>query len=224
MRRPARALLLAAALPWALGWLAKASPAAAQVHWDTSAEVGLEKRFLKNRPLGAGDASLGPLFRATAHLALLPLARVGVYGMLGLSPVSSGPLRTQFGGGIEARLVPPLGLRTVHPFLFVGVGYMRTVTPAYDVVTSQGGFHTSPTSGGCLDIPLGLGATYRVRKPIEVGLVLGTRFSALCHGDSYPDNTTPTIPTTVNTAFRVPSAVGTDVFGMWLGAIVNFEF
>jgi hypothetical protein len=215
----------ALALPFAaLAWMAMASPAAAQVHWDMSAEVALEKRFLRSLPAGGNDAGFGPLFRATAHLALLPLARVGVYGALGLSPVSSGPLRTQFGGGLEARLVPPLGLTNIHPSLFVGVGYIRTVTPAYDVVNAQGGYHTNPTSGGCLDIPLGLGATYRLRKPVELGLVLGTRFSAVCHGDSYPDNPTPTLPTTPNTTFTVPSAVGKDIFGLWLGAIVNFEF
>jgi hypothetical protein len=199
----------------------------APLHWDLGAELGVEKRFLRDRPpVGSGDASFGPTFRGTAHLALLPLLRVGLYGSLGLSPVIDASTRFQWAAGADIRILPPLPfmMRDVRPFLFVGVGYLRTSTPSFVARVPEGEVRTSGASGGCLDIPAGLGATYRVRKPFELGATLGTRFAAFCGGETYRDAPTYAVPNVPDSRFVVRASPGKDIFALSLGVIANFEF
>jgi hypothetical protein len=205
----------------------RAPEAWAQAHWDLGAETAIEKRFLRDLPPeGTGDAGFGPLVRVTGHVAFFPLLRVGLYGAFELSPVSGGPLRTQVSGGLDLRLTPPLplGLRDFRPFLFFGAGYMRTFTPGSALKIAGAEVTTKAASGGCLDVPLGLGATYRVRKPFEIGAVLGTRFAALCSGDTYPD--APKYPSVSppESAVLPRAALGKDIFALSLGLLANFEF
>jgi hypothetical protein len=225
MRRSPLPYIVASVIGVTVTVTAYAVPAYAQLHWDVGAEAAVEKRFLRDTPAeGTGDASFGPLVRVTTHVAFFPLARLGLYGSLGFSPVSGGSLRTQVGGGMDIRLTPPLslGLRNFKPFLFLGAGYIRTVTPGYTVRLPAGEARTSLASGGCLDIPIGLGATYRVRKPFEVGAVLGTRFAALCGGDTYA--TAPKYTVFADAAQTGKATLGKDSFALSVGLLANFEF
>lgn len=172
----------------------------AQLHMDFGAEAALDKRFLTSRGPGRGDASFGPALRLTGHLALLPLIRVGLYAGYALSPQDD-ELRHMLSGGTEARIFPPLGIPNFRPFVLVGFGYQRTF--AYG------------TSGGCLETPLGIGASYRVRKPFDVGAILGSRIGFACGGPLYT--------ATSVTGATSSTAAGQDRFGLSLGIMASLE-
>lgn len=180
--------------------LAHERAAHAQLHWDAGVEAALDKRFLTNRAAGRGDAGFGPAFRFSGHLALLPLIRVGGYLGYALSPQDD-VLRHMTTGGIEARIFPPLGLTKLRPFLLLGFGYQRTFT--------------SDASGGCFETPLGLGASYRIRKPFEIGAALTSRIGFACGGALYR--------ATSITGVSGPAATGQDRFGLSLGLFAALE-
>lgn len=199
--------LRASCAAFALGGVVCApSTVSAQTHWDASAEAGIEKRFLRARPIGTPDAGFGPVGKVSAHVAFFPLIRVGGYGTFSFSPISDGPSRTLFGGGLEFRLVPPIRLPNLHAYVFTGVGYMAARSAKFETVPSAG--------GGCLDIPLGAAMAYRLRKPFEVGAALGTHFSAACSGSLYA----APLVTSARNAYS-----GVDVFGLNLTAVLNVE-
>jgi hypothetical protein len=206
-------LSLSIATVVAIACVLHASPARAQLHWDVSGEVGVEKRFLRARPPEGADAGFGPVGRVTAHVALLPLVRVGAYGAFSYSPVRTNGSRSFFGGGFEARLVPPLRLPDWHPYLFVGFGYTAVRVSAFESALGK----LPAAGGGCVDIPLGIGVTHRLRKPIEIGGVLGTRFSAACSGSVYSGDGRIT-----DSGNRILNS-GTDLFGLYLAALINVE-
>ena len=183
----------------------------AQLHWDAALEAALDKRFLTNRQ-STSDASFGPALRLSAHLALLPLIRAGLYTGYALSPQSDVPqqapltaresvLRHMVSGGFETRIFPPFGFTKVKPFVLLGFGYQRTFAP--------GG------SGGCLETPLGLGASYRLRKPFEIGALLTSRIGFGCHGDLYRAESI--------TGATGPTVTGQDRFGLSLGIFAALE-
>lgn len=216
-RRPktARRAVARCALTLAAVGLASASfekTAAAQLHWDAAVEAALDKRFLTNRA-GPSDAGFGPAFRLSSHLALLPLIRMGFYAGYAMSPQSDIPeasgsgtanvsiLRHMVTGGTEARIFPPFGFTKLKPFLLVGFGYQRTFAGS--------------ANGGCLETPLGLGASYRVRKPFEIGALLTSRIGFACHGDLYR--------ATSITGTSGPTVTGQDRFGLSLGIFGALE-
>lgn len=173
-----------------------ASPAAAQQHLDGAAELGLQKRFLTGRPdpvpqgAEASNAGFGPVLRVSSHLAILPLFRAGLYGVAEYSP---GPFadRILVGGGIDLRATLPLRISDVRAFLATGFGYIRGVQFAYAGPGAyQPGAYATSQSGGCFEVPLGIGAVYKFRKPYEIGGILGPRFGFGCHGAMYRNPTT----------------------------------
>lgn len=195
----------------ALASVAFEKTAAAQLHWDAAVEAALDKRFLTNRA-GPSDAGFGPAFRLSSHLALLPLIRMGFYAGYAMSPQSDIPetsasgtsvsvLRHMVSGGAEARIFPPFGFTKLKPFLLVGFGYQRTFAGS--------------ANGGCLETPLGLGASYRVRKPFEIGALLTSRIGFACHGDLYR--------ATSITGTQGPTVTGQDRFGLSLGIFGALE-
>src|SRR3954449_10750703 len=92
----------------AAGLLLAAKPAHAQLHWDASAQVGIMKRVLVNRPSGGEDAGFGPQGLLAAHVALFPLIRLGGYFGHDISPMG-GELsaRDLTWGGLRAKIVSP---------------------------------------------------------------------------------------------------------------------
>jgi hypothetical protein len=185
--------------------------AEAQLHWDTSADVGVEKRFLRARPADRNDAGFGPFVRAGAHVALLPLVRVGVYAAGSYSPVRGASDRAFAGGGLEFRLIPPVRFPPwiAHAYLYTGFGYSAVWA------TPKGG---TALRGGCFDLPVGFAATHRIRKPVEIGLALGTRFSIACNGSVFAEpqlSAGPLAP--------APEYLGRDIFALTASALLNVE-
>jgi hypothetical protein len=209
LHRSSAVSLLLRHVSWSalLSVLGMTAQAQAQIHWDSSAEVGVEKRFLRARPPATSDAGFGPVARVGVHFALLPLVRVGGYGSFSFSPVSNAAGRFFYGGGLEFRLVPPIRLPSIHAYVFTGIGYMGVRAGARD---------SAPVAGGsCIDVPLGFAMSYRVRKPVELGAALGTRFSGACRGSLYDDATPP--------AGARSAYVGTDIFALNLSFLLNVE-
>ncbi|MDP8999902.1 MAG: hypothetical protein M3O46_07300, partial [Myxococcota bacterium] len=67
--------------------LSPSRPAGAQVHWDAGIQAGATER------LTTGDAAAsrpvpGPSGEVRAHVAVLPMLRVGAYAAFDLSPAS----------------------------------------------------------------------------------------------------------------------------------------
>ena len=51
----------------------------AQLHWDVGAEVGVMQRVAPDRAPGAPSPAPGPVGEVHAHVALLPMLRLGPY-------------------------------------------------------------------------------------------------------------------------------------------------
>jgi len=173
---------LAVALPLAL----VASPAGAQVHWDASAQVGFMKRNLVDRPTGSvgQDASFGPAGQLTGHVALFPLVRLGAYLGHDISPFAGdASARDITWGGLRAKIMSPWPRGDARVWLFFGFGYAgvyqrsTSTTAAFPdatgAVSVQRVVHGA--GGGFFEIPFGLGASYKLRKPWELCMELGGR-------------------------------------------------
>jgi hypothetical protein len=171
--------------------------AAAQLHWDAAAEVGAEKRFLAERPPGGKDAGLGPIGQISAHVALLPLVRVGVYASYELSPLAGdAATRSILGGGLRAKLMSPWPRGDARGWLFAGFGYAATYAPSYSTTVNltTGSGSTGPvegtvagTGGGFFEIPVGIGASYKLYGPWSLVGELGVRIGVAHSGSTYED-------------------------------------
>jgi hypothetical protein len=146
--------------------------AAAQLHWDASAQVGVMKRVLSDRPAGAEDAGFGPVGQLSGHVALLPLVRVGGYFGHDISPRGgSASARDLTWGGARVKIMSPWPRGSLRLWLFGGFGYAGV----YQRSTSTGGVVVHGAGGSHFEVPFGIGASYKVRKPWEVCAELGMR-------------------------------------------------
>lgn len=171
-----------------------ASSANAQLHLDASAQLGADKRFATNRPAGSDDAGFGAVGQLNAHVALLPLIRVGAY--VGHEISSFGDATrdiTWFGA--RGKLMSPF-LRTLKPYFFLGFGYaatyQRSVDRTVSVPTTLGQSKTMEATvegagGGFFDVPFGVGASYKLVKPIELVGELGAHVGFAHSGSVYDD-------------------------------------
>lgn len=101
-------------------------------------------------PAGALFGGQGQL---AAHVALFPLVRVGVYGL-----VEGTSVGTLGGGGGRVKLYSPWPrVRNVRPYLFAGAG-------------AAGG-----AGGAWFEVPVGLGAAWVLNKPWELTFETGAR-------------------------------------------------
>jgi len=173
---PAFALAAFASMAWF------PSVAHAQVHWDTSAQAGIMKRVLVDRPSGGEDAGFGPVAQLTAHVALLPLLRVGAYFGHDISPIE-GPAsaRDLTWGGIRAKIMSPWPRGAMRAWLFVGFGYEGV----YARSTTVAGSTVHGAGGGFFEVPFGIGASYKLRKPWELCAELGMRTGFAHTGSMY---------------------------------------
>jgi hypothetical protein len=205
----APSILMSLAYGCALSVLA--TPASAQLHWDASAQAGMMKRVMVDRPDGGRDAGFGPVGQLTGHVALLPLVRLGGYFGHDISPIIGDvSARDLTWGGVRAKIMSPWPRGDLRAWLFVGFGY----TGVYARSSARAGAVIHGAGGGFFELPFGIGASYKIRKPWELCAELGTRVGFAHHGSAYEDPgprlTTPGSPD----ANAKPS--GTDRYGIGL--------
>lgn len=153
----------------------------AQLHADVGFEAGASKRVLSSRPSGVENAGFGPTFELHGHLALLPLIRIGAYALAELSPQAPYSARRLYAGGVRLKLLPP----------FLRPPWRMTVVTGFGCA-----FNYAPSSGGMpsawgryLEVPLLLGASYRVWNKWDITLETGARFGFAFGGDLYARGT-----------------------------------
>lgn len=193
-------------LPSALALLLFSRAASAQLHFDASAQIGGDKRFATNRPVGSDDAGFGGVGQLNAHIALLPLLRAGVYVGHEISSFSPAT-RDITWFGARAKLMSPF-LRTIKPYFFLGFGYAIVYEHSYerDVIVASGALGQTTTQrgtvqgagGGFFDLPFGVGASYKLVKPIELvgelGAHVGFGHSGSVYDDPGPQLRIPGVP------------------------------
>jgi hypothetical protein len=183
--------------------LAGAREAHAQLHWDLGVHGGVAKRFLTHKG-GAGasalgctgcpDGFLGPMVGVQAHLALLPFVRAGVYGQFEVSPLDGGPsaARDLFAFGVQGKVMSPWPRGDWRLWLTLGVGYVAVHAPGYPFTlrNASGAYPVTvdPSGGGFLEVPIGVGLSYRLRKPFFVYAELMGRFGGGFWGTLYGEN------------------------------------
>jgi hypothetical protein len=170
-------------------------PAHADVHYDIGGQVGVARRILSAQtPLG-DDAGPGPIFELRAHLALLPLVRVGAYLEHDISPISSGRYggsRQFTAGGLHVRLLSPIPTGKLRLYLGVGVGYVGVYAPSYTSSTAYdangnpvSNVFVQGSTGSFWEFPFVLGASYRVARHFDLTAELGLRIGVGFGGDVY---------------------------------------
>lgn len=126
-----------------------ASNALAQVKWDAGAQAGVTTRL-------AGRAKVGPEAMLDAHVALVPMLRVGAW------IEGDAAARDLVAAGARAKWTPPIGSASWRAWVFAGAGYGVGV---------QGG-------ASIFEAPLGVGAAYKLRTPWLLTSELGARLGS----------------------------------------------
>ena len=173
--------------------LAVTSPARAQLRWDASAQAGPVVRAVSDAPAGADGAGLGGEALLAAHVALLPLVRVGPYATFDATRVGEAT-RVLAGGGLRAKVFAPLPAGNLRAWLFVGFGVLGAWSPAKTVqipVTGPAGTslveaEAARAGGRLLEVPVGAGAAWKVWGPWSFTAELGLRIG-FAHGGSLYD-------------------------------------
>jgi hypothetical protein len=177
----------------AAGALAPAR-AEAQLHFDVGAEGGVSKRVLTDRPPGGPDAGFGAAFEVHGHIAILPLLRAGLYVAHEVAPVPGLAAREITSAGVRFKVVPPLLRGPWRTWLFAGFGYAGVYAPGYATVypVAAGGaplaVNVAGSGGSYFEVPVGLGASYRLRKWVELTGELGARIGFGFHGSVYGED------------------------------------
>lgn len=162
--------------------LSLAQPAAAQLHLDASAQVGVMKRFLSDTPPGGPDAGFGPAAQLSAHVALFPLVRVGAYVGHDISPMGGSlSARDLTWGGIRAKIMSPWPRGATRAYLFGGFGY----DGMYARSSRVNGQLREGAGGGFFEVPFGVGVTYTFWKPFALVAELGGKVGFGEHGSAY---------------------------------------
>jgi hypothetical protein len=161
----------------------------AQVHWDVGAQAGAMQR-LQTGSGGDGSSPIpGPVAEVHAHVAMVPMLRLGPYFAYDISPFapSAGvPARQITEGGLRAKVAPPLLTGSWHLWAVLGLGYARAYWPSHTAAgKSIGGIE-----GDFIDLPVAVGAGYRLRgprDPWELTAELGGRVGLAFFGAMYSD-------------------------------------
>jgi hypothetical protein len=188
-------------LAWTLTLALVLVPATAhaQIHWDASAQLGVMKRVLGDRPSGGKDAGFGPVGQLTGHVALLPLVRFGAYVGHDISPVGGDvSARDLTWGGVRAKIMSPWPRGNLRAWLFFGFGYAGT----YQRSSVRSAVLVDGAGGSFFEVPFGLGASYKLRKPWELCAELGGRAGFGYAGSVYDSGS--------------PAFAGKDGFGIGL--------
>jgi hypothetical protein len=203
--------------------------AAAQVNSDVGLSAGVMKRITTGSE--ANDPGFGPAAQLQAHVAVLPMLRVGLYAAWDMSPMPSYGTRNFYEGGIHARLTPPLLSAPWKTYLYAGFGAGYARQDGY----SQTGTQYSSTDGAILEIPAGLGLAYQLGAPSggrgrhwELFIEAGGRFGVGFIGRIYDPNDTATSPVcqaAPNAGCLAPvgNFTGQDSFALSLSAGVSWS-
>jgi hypothetical protein len=217
--------------------LACASDAQAQLHWDVGVHGGVTKRFLTDRrciqKTTCRDANMGPIIGGQGHIALNRFVRVGGYAQFEISPLDGAPSssRSMLALGLQGKLISPWPTRAWRLWLTLGVGYVAVWAPSYTITLfpdpdpqGLGSYPATvdPSGGGFLEVPLGVGVSYRVYKPVVVYAELLGRFGGGFWGTLYGENGGRNATSPLLGRSTIPPA-GNDLFSLGLVAGVGFD-
>jgi hypothetical protein len=184
--------VLAFALAFALPRLASA-----QLHWDASVQLGGMKRFLVQRAPGTDDVGIGPTGQITAHVALMPLVHAGIYVGHDISPLPdpASARNITFMGARGKVAIPMSGDFGAYGFLGFGFAFVTQQAfdfPGFPYVSAGGTItrqdaHVESAGGSFFEVPFGVGATYKLRKPWELCAELGARVGFAHTGSVYDE-------------------------------------
>jgi hypothetical protein len=161
--------------------LLPAGAARADVRWDVGLEEGAQRRVLSSKPAGGDDPEVGTTVDVFAHVSLVPLVRLGLYGHADVSPSRDGG-RDVFSGGIDARVLSPWPRGPVRLYARLGVGEAGTTVLSHE--GPERGF-VAGASGVFTEVPIALGLQYRVDRRLAMSVELGTRLGLGFAGTAY---------------------------------------
>lgn len=147
------------------------------------------ERVQTGGPGGGGPPIPGPMGEIHAHVAIVPMLRLGPYATYDVSPYAPSdqvPARQVVEGGLRAKVSPPLLTGSWHLSGVVGLGYAYATWPSH----STGAESFGPLAGTFLDLPVGIGVGYRIRgprDPWELTAELGARVGVAFFGALYSD-------------------------------------
>lgn len=137
----------------------------------------------------------GPTVGLQGHVALIPFVRVGLYGSFEVSSIDKiqAPARNFLAVGAQGKLFSPWPRGDLRLFATLGVGYVGVLAPGYATkIRPVGGPPADVTvdtaGGGFIEIPFGIGVSYRLRGPLTVYAQLLTRFGLGFWGTVYGEN------------------------------------
>ena len=143
---------------------------------------------------GDGSGGFGPVGEVEAHVALLPLLRIGLYASHDIAPNSVDKSAFQItSAGVHVKVIAPWIRGNYRAWFFVGGGYAGVYAPSYNVVhdfqDGNGPRSTLVTGAGgsFFEIPFGIGAGWKFSKPWELTAQLGARFDFNFIGSIYDD-------------------------------------
>lgn len=154
------------------------------------------QRVATDRDPGAPSPEPGPVAELDAHMAVLPLLRIGPYLGYGFTPMSQGvPQRQDAAAGLRAKVTPPVLSLPWRTWAFAAVGYAATYERSHLVaipsLPDNGASMLSPRAGvpgqggGSLEGRLGIGLGYRLSRPWDVFAELGARVGLVFFGSVY---------------------------------------
>jgi hypothetical protein len=160
-----------------------------------------------------------------AHVALVPMVRIGAYIAGDLAKIPGAGTRTFLGGGLHAKITPPLLAAPWRAWAFVGLGYSYAYATSYHTTVPVMGEPPADVlfggiSGGILEIPLGFDLGYKLAPNWLLFAELGGRFGVGFFGSIYEDGATGSLP---NLPTVVAPFMGKDSFGLALSVGVSFD-
>ncbi len=159
--------------------------------------MGLTKRFLSTRPLSGADAGFGPSLGAMAHVALLPMVRIGGYVSADLSPAEGSSLRQFLAVGARVKVLSPWPQSPFRAWIFAGIGYVGMYSPSFhrtlyirpdpELPPQATDVSAEGAGGGFAEVPVGVGLSYKLTKTNHWELFgeLGARFGFGFTGSNY---------------------------------------
>jgi len=154
-----------------------AAPARAQIRYDLGALATFQQRFLASTQPGASSVAEGGGLTLDGHIAIFPLLRVGAWVTgevsepIGGSAAGGGATRELVSTGLRVKMVPPWPRGVWRAWFATGFGVTG-------VITDEAG-------GGFFEVPIILGASYRIRKPVVFLMELGARLGFGFWGSYY---------------------------------------